>query len=140
MNPPQLPSHPSAKGKTGGPEPPKVEPKQIKLTLKSAAPPLKKLANRFDDDSDDEGWEKEKSVPVSVPQPTAPTSSNQPTRKRTADSPPPAVPPSKVANASSPQKVDKGGKKSAATRREELLKQLKAVEEAIAKKRSKLPA
>ena len=28
---------------------------QIKLTLKSPAPPLKKLPNRFDDESDDEG-------------------------------------------------------------------------------------
>ena len=32
-----------------------METKQIKLTLKSAAPPLKKITNRFDDDSDDEG-------------------------------------------------------------------------------------
>lgn len=32
-----------------------MEAKQIKLTLKSAAPPLKKITNRFDDDSDDEG-------------------------------------------------------------------------------------
>ena len=28
---------------------------QIKLTLKQSAPPLKKIANRFDDESDDEG-------------------------------------------------------------------------------------
>jgi hypothetical protein len=42
-------------------------------------------------------------------------------------------------SAPSPQKNEKSGKKSAATRREELLKQLKAVEDAIAKKRSKLP-
>lgn len=94
---------------------------QIKLTLKSAAPPLKKLANRFDDDSEDEGmqiiyidaikrgslkpasinglgWEKEKVVPASVPQPPPVPSSNQPARKRAAESPPPAAPPSKVNN------------------------------------------
>lgn len=50
-----------------------------------------------------------------------------------------ASPLAQVATAS-PHKTEKGAKKSTATRREELLKQLKAVEEAIAKKRSKLPS
>ena len=92
---------------------------QIKLTLKSPAPPLKKLPNRFDDESDDEGtklfhnpslhfnillkvnnclvgWEKETPAPAHVPQPVVATSSNQSSRKRTAESPPPAPPPPKV--------------------------------------------
>ena len=44
------------------------------------------------------GWEKEKTVSVSVPQPTTATNSNQATRKRIAESSPPTAPPSKVNN------------------------------------------
>jgi len=138
--PPSLPPLSSIKGKTS--DLPKVAEvkQQIKLTLKSTVPQLKKVVNKFNDDSDDEdplAWEK--SAPTDIPQLPPITSQNQLSRKRAAESPPPATPPSKV-SASSPQKVEKGSsKKSAATRREELLKQLKAVEEAIARKRSKLP-
>lgn len=94
---------------------------QIKLTLKSAAPPLRKLANKFDDDeSDDEGtfrvcpslfvlagferrtfllytgWEKEKNPPANVPPPPAASSTNQTSKKRSAESPPPTTPSAKV--------------------------------------------
>lgn len=96
---------------------------QIKLTLKSTVPQLKKVANKFNDDSDDEGaltddihfslhqlsfytwifpfyrsdplaWEK--SAPSDIPPLTPVTSQNQLSRKRAAESPPPATPPSKV--------------------------------------------
>jgi len=113
---------------------------QIKLTLKSAAPTLKKVSNKFNDDSDEDGgsrdWEKEKTAVIASP-PTVGTNV-QPSRKRSAESPPPVAPPSKIAAVSTAPKGEKGSKKSTATRREELLKQLKAVEDAIARKRSKL--
>lgn len=59
-------------------------------------------------------------------------------KKRPAGSPPAGETAAKVATVSKTSTAPAGNGKKATSRREELLKQLKAVEDAIAKKRSKI--
>ncbi|MPC43147.1 hypothetical protein E2C01_036784 [Portunus trituberculatus] len=98
---------------------------QIKLTLKG--PALKRLEKPVLPQEDDSG--------------ESDTGGAKLIRKRKAESPPPEAPPPKVTPRSPPPAPapPPPSKKPQANRREELLKQLRAVEDAIARKRTKLP-
>lgn len=119
-------SYGQAKSKAMDPVKLSGQKQQIKLTLKG--PAMKRLEKPVLPQEDDSG-ESDTGGPKLIrkrkaesPLPEAP-----PPPKITPRSPPPAPPPPQIS------------KKPQANRREELLKQLRAVEDAIARKRTKLP-
>lgn len=116
-------SYGQAKSKAMDPMKLSGQKQQIKLTLKG--PALKRLDKPVLPQEDDSGES---------------DTGGKLIRKRKPDSPPPEPPPPKVAARSPPTiTLPQQVKKPQANRREELLKQLRAVEDAIARKRTKLP-
>lgn len=119
-------SYGQAKSKAMDPVKLSGQKQQIKLTLKG--PALKRLEKPVLPQEDDSG--------------ESDTGGTKLIRKRKAESPIPEAPPPKVTPRSPPQAppAPQLSKKPQANRREELLKQLRAVEDAIARKRTKLPS
>lgn len=117
-------SYGQAKSKAMDPMKLSGQKQQIKLTLKG--PALKRLDKPVLPQDDDSGES---------------DTGGKLIRKRKPDSPPPEPPPAKMVARSPPAVVtiSQPVKKPQANRREELLKQLRAVEDAIARKRTKLP-
>lgn len=117
-------SYGQAKSKAMDPMKLSGQKQQIKLTLKG--PALKRLDKPVLPQEDDSGES---------------DTGGKLIRKRKPESPPPDPPPPKMVARSPPAVVtiSQPVKKPQANRREELLKQLRAVEDAIARKRTKLP-
>lgn len=118
-------SYGQAKSKAMDPMKLSGQKQQIKLTLKGSA--MRRLDKPVLPQEDDSGESDTDGKVI---------------RKRKPDSPPPEPPPQKVVVRSPPAPIPAAppqAKKPQANRREELLKQLRAVEDAIARKRTKLP-
>lgn len=121
-------SYGQAKSKAMDPMKLSGQKQQIKLTLKGSA--MRRLDKPVLPQEDDSGESDTDGKVI---------------RKRKPESPPPEPPPAKVVARSPPAPTPAPApvpqaKKPQANRREELLKQLRAVEDAIARKRTKLPS